>query len=142
MTKLLSWWMILPLHVIQLVFDEQVKLCIPKHCFFICFFRSVSKYFIHRYIVCIVVEKKKTKKKQKTNINSSYNVKNNFYEIFTTCQAKNSPKIKNAQKSSKFATSDISSRLISILMSKIIFMKYLPPGKPKLVPKIKMLRIY
>ena len=53
--------------------------------FFICFFRSVSKYFIHRYIVCIVVEKKKTKKKQKTNINSSYNVKNNFYEIFTTC---------------------------------------------------------
>ena len=31
---------------------------------------------------------------------------------------------------------------ISILMSKIIFMKYLPPVRSKLVPKLKMLRIY
>ena len=32
--------------------------------------------------------------------------------------------------------------LISISMSKMIFMKYLPPVRPKLVPKSKMLRIY
>ena len=31
---------------------------------------------------------------------------------------------------------------ISILTSKIIFMKYLPPARSKLVPKMKMLRIY
>ena len=31
---------------------------------------------------------------------------------------------------------------ISILMSKIVFMKYLPPVKPKSAPKLKMLRIY
>ena len=31
--------------------------------------------------------------------------------------------------------------LISILMSKIIFMKYSSPVRPKLVPKLKMLRI-
>ena len=30
----------------------------------------------------------------------------------------------------------------SILMSKIIVIKYLPPVRPKLVPKLKMLRIY
>ena len=50
-------------------------------------------------------------------------------------------KIKNAQNLSKFGTSNISSMLISILMSKIIFMKYSPPVRPKLVPKLKMLRI-
>ena len=27
-------------------------------------------------------------------------------------------------------------------MSEVIFMKYLPPVMPKLVPKLKMLRIY
>ena len=31
---------------------------------------------------------------------------------------------------------------ISISMSKMIFMKYLPPVRPKLIPKLKMLRIY
>ena len=36
----------------------------------------------------------------------------------------------------KFVTSNM---LISILMSKIIFMKCLPPVRPKLVAKIKML---
>ena len=32
--------------------------------------------------------------------------------------------------------------LIAHIMSKIIFMKYLPPPRPKMVPKLKMLRIY
>ena len=31
---------------------------------------------------------------------------------------------------------------ISILMSKIIFIEHLPPVRPKLVPKVKVLRIY
>ena len=31
---------------------------------------------------------------------------------------------------------------IAILTSKMIFIKYLPPGRPKLVPKLKMLKIY
>ena len=30
----------------------------------------------------------------------------------------------------------------SVLVSKIIFIKYLPPVRPKLVPKLKVLRIY
>ena len=51
-------------------------------------------------------------------------------------------KIKYAQKLLKFGLIDISSMPISILMSKIILMKYLPPVRPKLVPKMKMLRIY
>ena len=41
MTKILSWWMILAIHVTQLVFNKQLKLCIPKHCFFITFGLSV-----------------------------------------------------------------------------------------------------
>ena len=52
------------------------------------------------------------------------------------------PKIKNVQNLLKFGTSNISSMLISILMSKITFIKYLPPAGPKLVPKLKVLRIY
>ena len=40
-------------------------------------------------------------------INCSYNVKNNFYEIFTTCYAQNGPKFKNAQNLLKFGTCDI-----------------------------------
>ena len=32
--------------------------------------------------------------------------------------------------------------LIAHVISKIIFMKYLPPVRPKLVPKLKVLRIY
>ena len=31
--------------------------------------------------------------------------------------------------------------LIAHIMSKIIFRKYLPPVRPKLIPKLKMLRI-
>ena len=30
----------------------------------------------------------------------------------------------------------------SILMSKISFIKHLPPARPKLVPKLKMIRSY
>ena len=51
-------------------------------------------------------------------------------------------KIKSAQNLLKFGTLDIANMPISILMSKIIFMKHLPIVKPKLVPKSKMLRIY
>ena len=43
--------------------------------------------------------------------------------------AQNGPKIKNAQNLSKFGTSNISSKPISILMPKIIFEKYLQPVK-------------
>ena len=32
--------------------------------------------------------------------------------------------------------------LMAHIMPKIIFMKYLPPVRPKLVPKLKILRIY
>ena len=60
--------------------------------------------------------------------------------MFTTCEAQNVLKIENAQNLLKFGTCDISN--ISILMSKIIFIKYLPPVQPKLVPKSKVLRIY
>ena len=52
------------------------------------------------------------------------------------------PKIKNAQNLLKSGTFDISSMPISILMSKTIFKKYLPPVRPKLVPKSKLRRIY
>ena len=45
------------------------------------------------------------------------------------------PKTKNAQKLLKFGTFNISNMRISILMSKIIFMKHLPNVKPRLVPK-------
>ena len=48
----------------------------------------------------------------------------------------------NAQKFLKFGAFDISIIPISILMSKIIFIKNLPPVSPKLVPKLKMFRIY
>ena len=50
--------------------------------------------------------------------------------------------MENAQKLMKFGTFDISNILIPILMLKIIFIKYLPPVRPKLVPKLKMLRIH
>ena len=48
----------------------------------------------------------------------------------------------NAQDLLKFGRIDISNMLISILMSKMIFIKYLPPVRPKLAPKSKMFRIY
>ena len=53
-------------------------------------------------------------------------------------EAQISPKIKNAQNVLKFSTFDISNILISILMSKVIFIKYLPPVRPKLVPILKI----
>ena len=71
-----------------------------------------------------------------------FNVKNSFQEIFTTCYTQIGPKIKSTQNLLKFSIFDISNMPISILMSKMIFMKYLPPGRPKFVPKLKMLRIY
>ena len=37
----------------------------------------------------------------------------------------------------KLGTFDISNMQISILMSKIIFMKYFPPVRPKFVPRLK-----
>ena len=42
----------------------------------------------------------------------------------------------------KFGTIDISNIQISILISKIIFKKFSPTVRPKLVPKLKVLRIY
>ena len=65
-----------------------------------------------------------------------------FHEIFTTCEAQNGPKIKNAQNLLKFCICDISNISISILMSKTIVIEYLPPVQPKMVPKSKVLRIY
>ena len=62
--------------------------------------------------------------------------------IFTTCWAQNGSKIKNTQNLLKFDICGISNIPILILMSKIIFIKYLPPVQPKLVPKLKVLRIY
>ena len=51
-------------------------------------------------------------------------------------------KIKNTQNLLKFGTFNISNIPISILMARIIFMKYLPPASPKLVPKLKVPRLY
>ena len=56
-----------------------------------------------------------------------------FYQIFTNCQAPIGPKMKNAQNLLKFGRIDISNMSISILMSKSIFIKYLPLVRPKLV---------
>ena len=42
----------------------------------------------------------------------------------------------------EFGTTDIWNISISNLMLEIVFIKYLPPVRPKLVPKLKMLRIY
>ena len=75
-------------------------------------------------------------------INNSYNVKNNFYEIFTTCSAQIGSKIESAQDLLKFGVFDNLNIPISILMSKMIFIKYLPTARLKLVPKLKVLRIY
>ena len=40
------------------------------------------------------------------------------------------PKIKNGQDLLKFGTFDISNNPISMLMSKMVFMKYLPAARP------------
>ena len=58
------------------------------------------------------------------------------------CQAEISPKIKNAQNLLIFCAFDISNIPIAILMSKLIFIKYLLTVKPKLVPKLRILRTY
>ena len=65
-----------------------------------------------------------------------------FYQIFTNCWVEIGLKIKNAQNLMKFGRIDISNMAISILMSKMIFIKYLPPLRPKFVPKLKVPRIY
>ena len=52
------------------------------------------------------------------------------------------PKFKNAQDLLKFGVFDISNNAISILMSKTTFIKSLPPFRPKLFQKLKMLRIH
>ena len=72
----------------------------------------------------------------------NFNVKDNFYEMFPTCLAQIGPKTRNTQNLLKFGTSHIWNIPISILMSKIIFIKYLPPVRPKLVLVSKVLRIY
>ena len=50
--------------------------------------------------------------------------------------------MENAHNLFKFGRIDISNMPILIFISKMIFMKYLPPVRPKLVPEFKMLRIY
>ena len=75
-------------------------------------------------------------------LNFDSDVKNYILEILTTCTAQIGPKIKSAQNLLKFGTFDILNTSISTLMSKMIFIKYLSPARPKLVPKSKMLRIY
>ena len=56
--------------------------------------------------------------------NLKFDIKNYFYQIFTTCKAQTGPKIKSTQNLLKFGTFDISNMPISILMSKIIFIKF------------------
>ena len=75
-------------------------------------------------------------------LNFDSDVKNYILEILTTCTAQIGPKIKSAQNLLKFGTFNISNMPISILMSKIIFMKYLPPVRPKFISKLKVFRIY
>ena len=53
-----------------------------------------------------------------------FNVNNNFYEIFTNCQAQTGPKIKNYQNLFTFDLIDISNMPIPILTSKITSMAF------------------
>ena len=53
-----------------------------------------------------------------------------LFLLNTTCLAQIGPKIKSAQNLLKFGTFNISNMPISILMSKMIFIKYLPPVGP------------
>ena len=55
----------------------------------------------------------------------------------TFCWTPIGPKIKIAQNLLKFGTLDISNMPISIIMSKMIFMNYLPIVRLKFVPKLK-----
>ena len=70
-------------------------------------------------------------------VNLDFTVKKN-YEIFTTCLAKIGPKIKSTQNLLKFGTLEISNMPISILILKMIFIKYLPHVRPILVSKLKV----
>ena len=51
-------------------------------------------------------------------------------------------KMKNSQNLLKFSSFDVLNIPISILMSEITFIKYLRLVRRKLVPKLKMLKIY
>ena len=51
-------------------------------------------------------------------------------------------KMKNTQNLLKFSSFDVLNIPILILMSEITFIKYLPLVRHKLVPKLKMLKIY
>ena len=46
--------------------------------------------------------------------------------------------IKNAQNLRKFGIYNMPNMMVPIVMSKIIFMKYLPPVRPRLIPKLIM----
>ena len=69
------------------------------------------------------------------------NVKDSIYEKFTTCLAQIGPKIKSTQNLLKFGKFNISNMPISILMSKMVFMKYILLGLNWCQNK-KMLKIY
>ena len=56
-----------------------------------------------------------------------------LFLLDTTCSTQIGPKIESTQNLLKFGTIDISSIPIFILMSKIVFIKYLLPVKPKMV---------
>ena len=68
-------------------------------------------------------------------------MKDNIYEKFTTCLAQIGPKIRSTQNLLKFGKFSISNRPILILMSKMVFMKYLLLGLNWYQNK-KMLKIY
>ena len=57
-----------------------------------------------------------------------------LFLLDNTCWAQIGPKIESTQNLLKFGTIDISSVTIFILMSKIVFIKYLLPVRSKMVP--------
>ena len=63
--------------------------------------------------------------------NFDFDLENVFYQVFTNCYPIGS-KMKNAQNLLKFVQADISNMPISILMPKMIYIKYLRPVIPKL----------
>ena len=65
-----------------------------------------------------------------------------FIRYLSPVLAQTGLKIKSAQKLLKFGTSDISNMPISILMSKMIFIEYLPSVRHMFVPKLKVPRSY
>ena len=62
--------------------------------------------------------------------------------MFTNYLVQNGPKIGNTQNLLKFGRFDILGMPISIHISKIGFIKYLPADGPKMISKLKMRRIY